>query len=395
MKVLSLFDGISCGRVALERAGIVVSEYHACEIDKYATQISLGNYPDIVRHGSVVDYHPDRHFDYLIGGSPCQGFSFAGKGLAFDDPRSKLFFEFVRILQECRKYNPDIKFMLENVKMKKEHMAVITQYLDVEPVCINSALLSAQNRVRYYWANWNISQPKDKGIYLKDIIEDGAVDREKSYCIDANYYKGGNPKSYFTKSRRQLVSISKTANGIRPYKNDGRKGSFSEIGTINLESGKASCLSTAHAPKLLVTGMADDKFGHDIQRRIHSVEGKSPALLSIETGGALPPKIQIAVGDKFIEGITYRKLTVVECERLQTLPDGYTRHVSNTQAYKGLGNGWTVDVIAHNLKESILKLKPRQTDFKNFTKRLTQGVTVFESKLATSERLLVWDIALI
>jgi DNA-cytosine methyltransferase len=353
MKILSLFDGISCGRVAFERAGIAVSEYHACEIDKYATQISQRNYPDIVRHGSVVDYHPDKHFDYLIGGSSCQGFSFAGKGLAFDDPRSKLFFEYVRILEECRKYNPNIKFMLENVKMKKEHMDVITQYMGVEPVCINSSLLSAQNRVRYYWANWNISQPEDKGIFLKDIIEDGAVDREKSYCIDANYYKGGNPKSYFEKNRRQLVGVSQTANGLRPYKNDERKGLFSEIGTINLEDGKSSCLSTSHAPKLLVTDMADDKFGHDIQRRIYSVEGKSPALLSIETGGALPPKIQIAIGDKFIEGITYRKLTVTECERLQTLPDGYTRHVSNTQAYKGLGNGWTVDVIAHNLKESI------------------------------------------
>ena len=204
VKVLSLFDGISCGRVAFERAGIAVSEYHACEIDKYAITISERNYSDIVRHGSVVGYHPDRSFDYIIGGSPCQGFSFAGKGLAFDDPRSALFFEFVRILDECRKFNPDIKFLLENVKMKKEHLDVISQYMGVEPVCINSALVSAQSRVRYYWTNIggttpdltgrtvsNITQPADKGILLKDIIEDGEVDRTKSYCIDANYYKGG------------------------------------------------------------------------------------------------------------------------------------------------------------------------------------------------------------
>lgn len=304
VKVLSLFDGISCGMVAFGRASIPVEEYHACEIDKYAIQISHKNYPQIVRHGSVIDYHPDRHFDYLIGGSPCQGFSFAGKQLAFNDPRSKLFFEYVRILKECRKINPDIKFILENVKMKKEYLDAITEIMGVEPVCINSALVSAQNRVRYYWTNIeDVTQPKDKGIFLRDIIEDGAVDKEKSYCIDANYYKGGNPKSYFEKSRRQLVGIAETKNGIRPYKNDGRKGSFSEIGTINLEDGNASCVSSAHAPKVL-----------------------------------LPQ---------------YRKLTATECERLQTLPDGYTEGVSNTQRYKQLGNGWTVDVIVHILKGSI------------------------------------------
>lgn len=344
MKVLSLFDGISCGRVAFERAGINVSEYHACEIDKYATQISHGNHPNIVRHGSVVDYHPDRHFDYLIGGSPCQGFSFAGKGLAFNDPRSKLFFEYVRILEECRKYNPNIKFMLENVKMKKEHRDVITQYMGVEPVCINSSLLSAQNRVRYYWANWNISQPKDKGIFLKDIIEDGAVDREKSYCIDANYYKGGNPKSCFTKNRRQLAGVSQTASGIRPYKNDGRKGSFSEIGTINLEDGKASCLSTTHPPSLLT------KFSKRCQKQIlKNAKTKDQKAVAVCTNSNLTGSGVNVLTD----GICFRKLTVIECERLQTLPDGYTRHVSNTQSYKCLGNGWTVDVIAHILKESI------------------------------------------
>ncbi len=307
VKVLSLFDGISCGMVAFDRAGIPVEEYHACEIDKYTIQISQKNYPAIVRHGSVVDYHPDRHFDYLIGGSPCQGFSFAGKQLAFNDPRSKLFFEYVRILKECRAINPNIKFLLENVKMKKEHLAAIDETMGVKGHLINSALVSAQNRQRYYWYNWFVEVPEDKGVLLRDIIEDGAVDREKAYCIDANYYKGGNEKSYFEKGRRQLVGISETENGIRPYKNDGRKGSFSEIGTINLESGKSSCISSAQA-----------------------------------NGQTL-----------FAEnGITFRKLTVTECERLQTLPDGYTEGVSSTQRYKALGNGWTVDVIAHILRGS-------------------------------------------
>ena len=144
--------------------------------------------------------------DLLIGGSPCQGFSFAGKQLNFNDPRSKLFFEFVDILNHIKKYNPEVKFLLENVKMKKEYQEVISGYLGVEPIEINSALVSAQNRVRLYWTNIpGIKEPTDKGLLLKDIIEKGFVDNDKSYCIDANYFKGGNLKSYFEKHRRQLV----------------------------------------------------------------------------------------------------------------------------------------------------------------------------------------------
>lgn len=288
MRVLSLFDGISCGMVALKRAGIPVSEYHACEIDKYAIAISQKNYPQIIRHGSVVDYHPDRSFDYLIGGSPCQGFSFAGKQLALDDPRSALFLEYVRILEECRKLNPDIKFLLENVNMKKEFLDVITEKLGVQPVKINSALVSAQNRVRWYWANFPITQPEDKRLVLRDIIENGAVDREKSYCIDANYYKGGNPQQYFEKGRRQLVSIHEL-----PH-------SYVNGGVRDVEKFPTLRVCTSHNYKIKDESM-------------------------------------------------WRKLTVKECERLQTLPDGYTEGVSNTQRYKALGNAWTVDVIAHIL----------------------------------------------
>ena len=210
MKVLSLFDGISCGMVALERAEIKVDTYYASEIDKYAIQISEKNYPNIVRLGDVTkwqDWDIDwASIDLLIGGSPCQGFSFAGKQLNFNDPRSKLFFEFVDILNHIKKYNPEVKFLLENVKMKKEYQEVISGYLGVEPIEINSALVSAQNRVRLYWTNIpGIKEPTDKGLLLKDIIEKGFVDNDKSYCIDANYFKGGNLKSYFEKHRRQLV----------------------------------------------------------------------------------------------------------------------------------------------------------------------------------------------
>ena len=175
MNVLSLFDGISAGRLALERSGIEVKKYYRSEIDKFANQVADKNYPDSVSLGDVTkwkEWDIDwSEVDLLIGGSPCQGFSFAGKQLAFNDPRSALFFTYVDILNHIKKYNPNVKFMLENVKMKKEHLNVISEYLGVNPVFINSALVSGQNRQRYYWANWNIKQPKDKGILLKDVIQ--------------------------------------------------------------------------------------------------------------------------------------------------------------------------------------------------------------------------------
>ena len=256
MNVLSLFDGISCGQVALERVGIPVKQYFASEIDKYCIKVTKKNYPDTIQLGDIVDVKVSTlpSIDLLMGGSPCQGFSFAGKQLNFKDPRSKLFFEYVRLLNEVK---PKF-FLFENVRMKKEYLDVISGHLNCEPIIINSALVSAQNRVRYYWTNIpNVTQPKDVKVLLADVLDDGTVDRDKSYCIDANYFKGGNLKSYFEKCRRQLVFL-------------------------------------------------DD-------------------------GG-------------------YRKLTPLECECLQTLPEGYTEGVSNTQRYKQLGNGWTVDIIAHILR---------------------------------------------
>ena len=310
MKILSLFDGISCGRVAFERAGIHVTEYHACEVDPFAIQVSNKNYPDIVQCGSVIGYSPKLGFDYVIGGSPCQGFSFAGKQLAFDDPRSKLFFEYIRILKEVKALNPNVKFLLENVQMKQEYLDIISNTLGVTPVRINSSLVSAQNRVRYYWCNWPTTQPNDKGILLENIIEEGAVDREKSYCIDANYWKGGNPDQYFNKSRRQLVfGASIIGRKINPI--TGRRDDYNpELkATQRLEIRKDYKIGT------LTTVKKDNVVTHD--------------------------------------GISYRNLTPLECERLQTLPDNYTNSVSNTQRYRCLGNGWTVDVIAHIIKGSL------------------------------------------
>lgn len=206
MNVLSVFDGMSCGRIALERAGITVTKYYASEIDKHAIKIAKLRWPDIVHIGDVRRVVPSMlpFFHLLIGGSPCQGFSFAGKRLNLKDPRSKLVFKYAWLLKKLKAINPDIKFLLENVRMDSRSEGVITDLMGVQPIMINSALVSAQNRERLYWTNIGpgyfdlvgtrvseIPQPKDRGILLKDIIENGAVDREKSYCIDANYMKGG------------------------------------------------------------------------------------------------------------------------------------------------------------------------------------------------------------
>lgn len=283
MNVLSLFDGMSCGQIALERSGISIDTYYASEIDKYCIKITQKNYPNTIQLGNVINIDIEKlsKIDLLIGGSPCQGFSFAGKQLNFEDQRSILFFEFVRILKQISpKY-----FLLENVKMKSEYKNIITQYLEVDPIEINSSLVSAQNRKRLYWTNIpNIQQPEDKNIYLKDIIESGFVDRDKSFCVDHNYFKGGNLYNYFKKSRRQLIFE-------KPH--GWNKGGIREL----------------------------DKF----------------------------PPLRICTSGNYalLDGITWRKLTPIECERLQTVPDNYTEGVSNNQRYKMLGNGWTVDVISH------------------------------------------------
>lgn len=351
MNVLSLFDGMSCGQIALDKLGIKVDNYYAAEIDKYAIKVAKANYPNTIHLGDVRDVMWPETFegvkiDLLIGGSPCQGFSFAGKQLNFDDPRSKLFWEYVRLLKECKpKY-----FMLENVKMKKESMDVITEALGVEPIFINSSLVSAQNRQRYYWTNIPVDGlPDDKGIKLRDILEDGAVDRDKAHCIDANYFKGGNLKSYFEKHRRQLV-FSK--DGLC-HVGDADINGNDTIRRVYHPDGKSPTLTTMggghREPKVFVKG------GRIVNRRLDENGTRKDYDKSIP----LQPRIEVREDSKtnclttvfkdsvVVKDMTWRKLTPLECERLQTVPDGYTAHVSNTQRYKMLGNGWTVDVIKH------------------------------------------------
>lgn len=320
MNVLSLFDGMSCGQIALNKIGVKPEKYYAAEVDKYAITVTQANYPETIQMGDVTKWREWdidwASIDLLMGGSPCQGFSFAGKQLAFDDPRSKLFFVYVDILNHIRSINPEVKFLLENVKMKKEYLDVISEHLGVEPVFLNSALLSAQNRQRYYWANWEFGQPEDKGIVLSDIIEDGVVDRDKSYCIDANYHKGGNPEQYFNKSRRQLVFCGAMRGR---YVVDGKRQDH----------------------KQLTAGLTK-------QRIEVRYEGKSNALTTVGKDNVV---VYGADGTPHydLSEITYRKLTPIEVERLQTVPDNYTAHVSNTQRYRMLGNGFTVEVISHIL----------------------------------------------
>lgn len=343
MKVISLFDGISCGRVALERANIQVEEYHAFEIDKYAIQVSQKNYPDIVRHGSVVEanFTQLKGFDLLFGGSPCQDLSIAKKDRqGLDGARSGLFWEYVRALKEV---NPKY-FLFENVaSMPKEAKAVISSKLGCEPILINSALVSAQQRKRLYWTNIEgIEQPQDKGIFLRDILESGVVDRDKSYTMK---HQAGNARDYFKKHHTQIVfepivteeksQSIKAQYGKNNVQNFVMRGSRHATGVFEpIRLGEIE--NTAKDPK-------------SQQYRVYSIKGKSISLSG--NGGGLGANtglyyIDLPDGDYII-----RKLTPIECERLQTLPDNYTAGISNTQRYKCCGNGWTIDVISHILKK--------------------------------------------
>lgn len=352
MNVLSLFDGMSCGQIALEKLGIPVKNYFAAEIDKYAIQVAKSNYPDMVHLGNVKEIDPNElpKIDLLIGGSPCQGFSFAGKQLNFDDPRSQLFFEYVRLLKALKpKY-----FLMENVKMKKESMDIITEYLGVEPIEINSNLVSAQNRKRLYWTNIPMDGlPQDKGILLKDILEPVEQIDDAYYYSDKSiaYMERGNAKWQQAGSRR----------ADRYTQTPDTKKAFTI--TANFHKGVPYNYFNDNRSGLILADVEVNKSNRESLRRVYETEGKSPTLLAT-TGGNTQPKIRdkskcVRSGGRgsydrhewdSVDTHHIRKLTVTECERLQTVPDGYTCGVSNTQRYKMLGNGWTVDIVKHIFK---------------------------------------------
>ena len=436
MKVLSLFDGMSCGRIALDQLGISVEKYYASEIDKYAIQVSQANYPEIEQIGDICNLNPKDYqdVDLMLAGSPCQGFSFAGKQLAFDDPRSALFFEFIRLLKAIKpKY-----FLLENVKMKKEFLDVITQQVSecyeaddvapefkdmlgnvtIKPHFINSSLLSAQSRQRYYWTNIpGIKQPEDRGIVLRDILETETDEQpvkdternqrhyrdedEKSLCMTATMYKGaGNNGMTLVPNKPKQVGVAVDINGHdilkRVYSPDGKSPTVTTCQGGNTE------------PKVVTggafRGRAYDKDGKRMDKDGVSVANKTTQMLelrkddksnAITTVGkdsvVVSKKVnlkkyndEIAINPRNFGGkgyvgtdkksvaltqpsgnnatlvrveqeqLAWRKLTPLECERLQTVPDNYTNHVSNTRRYAMLGNGWTIEVIKHILQNMDL-----------------------------------------
>ena len=318
MNVLSLFDGISCGQVALERAGIKVDNYFASEIDKYAIKVTQKNYPNTIQLGDVCNIKCNElpKIDLLIGGSPCQGFSFAGKQLNFNDPRSKLFFEFVRILKEVKPKN----FLLENVKMKKEYQDVISKHLGVEPIEINSALVSAQDRKRLYWTNIpNVNKPDDKGILLSNILETE---------VDDKYYINTDKAIEICDieaNKRKIGYIGTNSLGNRIYSIHNKSVTLTALG-----GGWGAKTGLYWIPCITPERINKRQNG----QRFKPSNSKFYTLTATDKHGVL------------MNG-QIRKLTPLECERLQTLPDNYTEGISDTQRYKTLGNGWTVDVIAH------------------------------------------------
>lgn len=478
IKVCSLFDGCSGTQMALKNLGVEVDQYFSSEIDKYAMQVTQKNFPETIQLGDITDIKGKDlpEIDLIVGGSPCQGFSFAGKQKAFKDERSALFFEFIRLLKEIKpKY-----FLLENVVMKKEFQQVITDEVSkiypqssngslfgIEPIMINSALLSAQNRKRLYWTNIpGVEQPEDLGIVLKDVLEyepeeftkmsDNFLKRngerncmiddtkEKAHSFSAmDYVKNGRQGNYLAcdnegkptyNTPKKLYDIPReilkdNERQRRVYSKDGKSP------TVLARSDSAK-VETYNTPKQV--GVAADINGHDSLKRVYSENGKSPTVnahgggntepkvavtsyrevrtekakeerkrIKKETGkdhtpfrskeliprddgkvGAVTPSLNkdhtISIqggavrgrpkGKKYIQKLetrsddksnalttarkdsvvvedelTWRKLTPLECERLQTLPDNYTEGVSNTQRYKMIGNGFTIKVIEHIL----------------------------------------------
>lgn len=388
IRVLSLFNGMNCIGLALKELGIEF-ELYASEIDKHANKVSNALFPNTIELGDVRDVNPYDlpKFDLLVAGSPCQGFSKAGNQLNFEHEKSKLFFEFVRILNDCKKINPDLKWLLENVEMKKEWAAIISRFVGIDPIHINSKLLSAQSRPRMYWTNIGtntmnllgihlpgIKQPKDKNVYLKDILELD-VGEEYSVKLDVNLKPkknqlkarcltgGGN--SGGNHSDMDLVMI--VAQRGR-YKVDGKrqdsKGSIAGKSTQTLEcryDNKTNCLTTVQKDNFLLIVPEATKKGYAEIENGECVDLTFPDSKT-RRGRKMKDKSNALTASKYdfflFKDAKIRRLTEVECMRLQTIPKWAIekikymldkKEISSTQVYKMLGNGWTVDVISYIL----------------------------------------------
>ncbi len=400
INVLALCDGMSCSQIALTELGVPINQYYASEIDKFAIKQTQHNFPRTIQLGNIENWREwdidFKSIDLILAGTPCQGFSFAGKQLAFDDPRSRLFFVFVDILNHIRKLNPDVKFLLENVNMKKSHLEVISRYTGVFPVRINSNLVSAQNRDRWYWTNVktkqvglfgevysDIPQPKDKGILLRDILE---KDVDEKYYIKnpkigfegmsidkkSNTLRTGGGLSQSDKHNCDLIKIDKQG---KPKKDQDKAscftagahsgGNHSDMELI-LQLGRGFNKGGLHQDKtptvssnsweqnnLLITEATHKGYSEirpsecfDAEnpksktRRCRKMEFKANCLMAAKTNFM-----------QYTADYRIRRLTPTECARLQTIPDWYEWIVSDTQIYKMCGNGWTIEVIKHILSQ--------------------------------------------
>ena len=422
MKILSLFDGMACGMIAMQLAEVEVESYDAYEIDKYAIKTAQHNFPMIKEHGDVfdADFTQYEGVDFLIGGSPCTYWSIAqtknretvASGMGWE-----LFSQYVRALHDAKpKY-----FIYENNKsMSKAIRASIDETFGFEAVLINSALVSAQNRQRLYWVGKRnddgtyskvlVEQPEDRGILLRDILETGVCWRDKSYTLDANYYKGGNLTSLEKQSGKRLMAaepLITTPDGksfcitATEYKGSNPQQTLTKhrrtmmAEPVNItQDGKAQCLRAtyykdgirnmvgntvdrktcvAEPVRIGTYPTSDGRLLNSQGNRIYSVDSKA-VTQSAQGGGwgaktglyaipTMPVKEATAVRDGLItiKGKQYpiklqdgyyiiRKLTVRECMRLQTVPEWYEFPVSDSQSYKMLGNGWTCEVIAHLIR---------------------------------------------
>jgi len=348
INVVSAFNGMGCIWLALDRENIKVNKRYSIEIDKYANIVNNANYSDTIQLGDIrkVKGKELKKIDLLVGGSPCQGFSFAGKQLNFNDPRSKLFFDFIRLKDET---NPKY-FLLENVKMKQEPQDIISKMLGVEPIEINSDLVSAQNRKRLYWTNIpNVEQPKDKGVAWGDVREHGVEwgsmyytdkamdwigrhgtkngkklkvhqDFEKMQMLEASHHKKYSSQRFFGIVDQPACIVGRRLNEQKKREDYNKNLKLTQC--LEVRGGnKMNCLTTV----------------------------RKNNVVSVLQKGRYPD-----VYKELEEGKHYRYITPLECERLQTVSDNYTNHVSNSQRYKMLGNGWTVDIIAHILKNMEL-----------------------------------------
>jgi len=370
MNVLSLFDGCSGGQLALQRANIHVDNYFASEIDKYAIKVTQANFPNTIQLGDVQVFSLEgftfqEDIDLLMGGSPCQGFSFAGHQLNFDDPRSKLFFDFIRIRDECKpKY-----VLLENVRMAKKSQDVISDYMGFEPQALNSSRVSAQNRYRLYWFGKRVGDKYeqipippmiDKGITMQDILEDGYATDEmtsngKSHCLTARYNGAVWWNSIERKQRTMVLKDNPTMSkdGLIRVGTADLKGHDS-IKRVYAQEGKAPTLTTMQGghrePKVAVGRIVNRRLDENGTRKDYQLELPYTRQIEVRKDEKSNCLTTVQKDNVVVSKDMWRKLTPLECERLQTLPDNYTNHVSNSQRYKMIGNGWTVDVIAHILK---------------------------------------------